>query len=179
MITKETEDAVLLYIDETHIRSYHVLRSTWSEVGRQKRVPTFGHHAHVSVFGAVNVHDGDIVLHQTEAANAATFLDFLRLLKERHPNRIIALVLDNARIHHARMGKDFLREEGQCFHFLYLPPCSPQLNPIERLWKWLKDTMIANAFHKDRHEIVQAVQRFAHYIQERPEEVLRRLGCSA
>ncbi|WP_245629446.1 transposase, partial [Geobacillus jurassicus] len=63
--------------------------------------------------------------------------------------------------------------------FLYLPPCSPQLNPIERLWKWLKDTVIANAFHKDRHEILQAVQRFAHYIQERPEEVLRRLGCSA
>ncbi|KAF0994836.1 hypothetical protein BJQ97_01484 [Geobacillus sp. TFV-3] len=106
----------------------------------------------------MNVHDGDIVLHQAEAANAATFLDFLHLLKERHPNWIIALVLDNARIHHARMVKDFLREEGQCFHFLYLPPYSLQLNPNERLWKWLKDTVIANAFHKDRHEIVQAVQ---------------------
>ncbi|AKU27034.1 MULTISPECIES: transposase [Geobacillus] len=68
MITKETEDAVLLYIDETHIRSYHVLRSTWSEVGRQKQVPTFGHHAHVSRFGAVNIHDGETVLHQTTAA---------------------------------------------------------------------------------------------------------------
>ena len=46
-------DSVLLYIDETHIRPYHVLRTTWSEVGRQKQVPTFGHHAHVSLFGAV------------------------------------------------------------------------------------------------------------------------------
>ncbi|AMV11246.1 DDE endonuclease [Geobacillus thermoleovorans] len=127
----------------------------------------------------MNVHDGDTVVHQAEAANATTFLDFLRLLKERYPNRLIALVLDNARIHHARMVKEFLREEGQCFHFLYLPPYSPQLNPIERLWKWLKDTVIANAFHRDRHEILQAVQRFVHYIQERPEEVLRRLGCAA
>ncbi|MGG2973202.1 transposase [Geobacillus stearothermophilus] len=94
MITKETEEAVLLYIDETHIRSYHVLRSTWSETGCQKRVPTFGYHAHISVFGAVNVHDGDTVLHQAEAANATTFLGFLRRLKERHPNRIMALVLE-------------------------------------------------------------------------------------
>ncbi|STO11882.1 Uncharacterised protein [[Flavobacterium] thermophilum] len=38
-------DSVLLYLDETHIRSYHVLRSTWSEVGRQRQAPTFGHHA--------------------------------------------------------------------------------------------------------------------------------------
>ncbi|ASS88062.1 IS630 family transposase [Geobacillus lituanicus] len=155
MITKETEDAVLLYIDETHIRSYHILQSTWSEVGRQKQVPTFGHHAHASRFGAVNIHDGETVLHQTTAANAATFLNFLRMLKERDPDRLMVLVLDHARIHHANMVKEFLREEGLCFHFLSLPPYSPQLNPIERLWKWLKDIVIANVFHKNRNDIVQ------------------------
>jgi len=152
-------DSVLLYIDETHIRSYHVLRTTWSEVGRQKQVPTFGHHDHISLFGAVNVHDGETVLHQAVTTNATTFLDFLRVLKERYPDRLIVLVLDNARIHHAKMVREFLREEGQCFHFIYLPPYSPQLNPIERLWKWLKDTVIANVFHKDRNDIAQAIAR--------------------
>ncbi|WP_201451710.1 transposase [Geobacillus sp. TFV-3] len=44
-------------------------------------------------------------------------------------------VLDNARIHHANMVKEFSREEGPCFRFIYPPPYSPQLNPIERLWK--------------------------------------------
>ncbi|ASS98128.1 IS630 family transposase [Geobacillus thermocatenulatus] len=178
MITKETEDAVLLYIDETHIRSYHVLRSTWSEVGRQKQVPAFGHHAHVSRFGAVNIHDGETVLHPTTAAHAATFLDFLRMLKERDPDRLIILVLDHARIHHANMVKEFWREEGPCFHFLSLPPYSSQLNPIERLWKWLKDTVIANVFHQNRDDIVQAIARFVDDIHERPEEVLQRLGCA-
>ncbi|GAB6891397.1 hypothetical protein JCM14450A_24030 [Geobacillus stearothermophilus] len=171
-------DFVLLYIDETHIRSYHVLRTTWSEVGRQKQVPTFGHHAHVSLFGAVNVHDGETVLYQAGAANATTFLDFLRVLKERYPDRLIVLVLDNARIHHAKMAREFLREEGRSFHFIYLPPYSPQLNPIERLWKWLKDTVIANVFHKDQNDIAQAIARFVDYIHERPKEVLQRLGCA-
>ncbi|MED5042955.1 IS630 family transposase [Geobacillus stearothermophilus] len=167
-----------MYIDETHIRSYHVLRTTWSEVGRQKQVPTFGHHAHVSLFGAVNVHDGETVLYQAGAANATTFLDFLRVLKERYPDRLIVLVLDNARIHHAKMAREFLREEGRSFHFIYLPPYSPQLNPIERLWKWLKDTVIANVFHKDQNDIAQATARFVDYIHERPKEVLQRLGCA-
>ncbi|MGZ0084808.1 transposase [Caldibacillus thermoamylovorans] len=116
-----------MYIDETPIRSYHVLRTTWSEVGHQKQVPTFGHHAHVSLFGEVNIHDGETVLHPAGAANATTFLDFLRVLKERYPDRLIVLVLDNARIHHAKMVREFLREEGRCFHFISLPPYSPQV----------------------------------------------------
>ncbi|WP_236567312.1 hypothetical protein [Geobacillus sp. TFV-3] len=79
--------SVLLHLNETHIRSCHVLRSAWSEVGRQKQAPTFGHHVHASLFGAVNVHNGETVLHQTIAANAATFLDFLRMLNELDPYR--------------------------------------------------------------------------------------------
>ncbi|MED3665029.1 hypothetical protein P4474_11130 [Geobacillus stearothermophilus] len=68
-------------------------------------MPTFGHHAHVSRFGAVNVHDGETVLHQTTAANAATFLDFLRMLKERYPDRLMVLVLDHARIQLVEMAE--------------------------------------------------------------------------
>ena len=113
---------MLLYVDETHVRSYQVLRATWSEVGRQKQVPTFGHHAHISLFGAANVLDGEAVLHWVTAANATTFLDFLRIIQNRYPGKLIVLVLDNAWIHHAKMVKDFLREKGQCFHFIYLPP---------------------------------------------------------
>nr|WP_286173373.1 transposase [Geobacillus sp. E263] len=115
-------DSVLLYLDETHIRSYHVLRSTWSEVGRQKQVPTFGHHAHVSLFGAVNIHDGETVLHQTTAANAATFLDFLRMLKERYPDRLMVLVLDNARITMPKWSRSFCGKKGSVFTlFTFLP----------------------------------------------------------
>ncbi|MGG3019998.1 transposase, partial [Geobacillus stearothermophilus] len=91
------------------------------------------HHAHVSVFGAVNVLNGDTVLHRAVAANATTFLDFLKILKSRYPDQLIVLVLDNARIHHAKMVRDFLRQEGESFHLIFLPPYSPQLNPIERL----------------------------------------------
>ncbi|WP_370627972.1 IS630 family transposase [Anoxybacillus sp. ST4] len=166
-------------MDETHVRAYQALRTTWAEVGNQKQVPSYGHHAHVSIFGAVDVQQGDVVFHRASSANAETFLDFLHLLKEKYANRFIVLVLDNARIHYAKMVQAFLDgEEGDAFHFIFLPPYSPQLNPIERLWKWLKDEVIANVFHKDQNDIAQSITRFEQYVLQHPDEVLRRMGCA-
>ncbi|ANB62386.1 IS630 family transposase [Anoxybacteroides amylolyticum] len=171
---------VLLHVDETHVRAYQALRTTWAEVGNQKQVPSYGHHAHVSIFGAVDVQQGDVVFHRASSANAETFLDFLRLLKEKYPDRFLVLVLDNARIHHANMVQAFLDcEEGGAFHFIFLPPYSPHLNPMERLWKWLKDEVIANVLHKDQNDIAQSITRFEQYVLQHPDEVLRRIGCAA
>jgi len=47
------------------------------------------------------------------------------------------------------------------------------------LWKWLKDAVIANVFHKDQMDIHRAIARLMEYIDQQPEEVLRRLGCAA
>ncbi|WP_339172398.1 transposase [Anoxybacillus sp. FSL W8-1294] len=100
-------------------------------------------------------------------------------MKEKYTDRFLVLVLDNARIHHAKMVQAFLDgEEGAAFHFIFLPPYSPQLNPIERLWKWLKDEVIANVFHKDQNDIAQSITRFEQYVLQHPDEVLRRMGCA-
>ncbi|MCL6586811.1 MAG: IS630 family transposase [Anoxybacillus sp.] len=169
----------MFYVDETHVRAYQALRTTWAEVGNQKQVPSYGHHDHVSIFGAVDVRQGDVVFHRASSANAETFLDFLRRLKEKYTDRFLVLVLDNARIHRAKMVQAFLDgEEGAAFHFIFFPPYSPQLNPIERLWKWLKDEVIANVFHKDQNDIAQSITRFEQYVLQHPDEVLSRMGCA-
>ncbi|GAC91972.1 transposase [Anoxybacillus flavithermus NBRC 109594] len=50
------------------------------------------------------------------------------------------------------------------------------MNPIERLWKWLKDEVIANVFHKDQNDITQSITRFEQYVLQHPYEVLSRMG---
>jgi hypothetical protein len=54
---------ILLYQDETHICTYQSLHATWSEIGKQKQVLTYGHHASVTLFGALNAITRE-VLHQ-------------------------------------------------------------------------------------------------------------------
>ncbi|WP_457786663.1 transposase [Geobacillus sp. Geo 8.1] len=75
---------------------------------------------------------------------------FLKILKSRYPDQLIVLVLDNACIHHDKMVRDFLRQEGESFHLIFLPPYSPHLDPIKRLWKWFKDAVNVMCFTKTK-----------------------------
>jgi len=168
---------IMLYEDESHIRSYQALHSTWAETGKQRQIPTYGHHAHVTLFGTVNADDGDFFCLPSETCDAQAFLDFLTHVLERYRDKFIVMVLDNARIHHATLLDSFLEENKHRLFLLFLPPYSPDLNPIERMWKWLKEAVIFNRFHKDKKAIQASVTDFLEWITELPEQILQRIGC--
>jgi transposase len=171
-----TEEWVVLYEDESHIRSYQALRSTWAEKGKQKQVATYGHHAYVSLFGAVNVLNGEFLCQSFEACHAEHFLCFLQGIVAHYPDQQILLVLDNAKIHRAKLLNSFLQEHQDRLFLLFLPPYSPNLNPVERIWKWLKDSVIANRFHKTKQDIQQSVNAFLSFVQKAQDQVLQRVG---
>ena len=85
------------------------------------------------------------------------------------------MILDHARIHHAKLIQPFLDEHKNRLKLVFLPPYSPELNLIEGLWKWLKKSVIHNVFYKSVAEIKKAVQGFIEYINEKPLEVIRML----
>ncbi|MBL0164983.1 MAG: transposase [Xanthomonadales bacterium] len=90
----------------------------------------------MACFGAVSLSTGQFVRMMCPVFNAATFLSFLkRLLRQKTPGQRMILVLDNARYHHARLLKPFLSGHTRDLLLLFLPPYSPQLAPIERVWK--------------------------------------------
>ncbi|MBG9987359.1 transposase, partial [Facklamia sp. DSM 111018] len=65
-----------------------------------------------------------------ERYDAETFLRFLQLVLERYPTGKIVMILDNARIHHAKLIQPFLKEHEDRLELVFLPPYSPQLNLI-------------------------------------------------
>ncbi|MFT9848085.1 IS630 family transposase [Aneurinibacillus sp. REN35] len=171
------ENTVLLSQDETPIRAYQALRAVWALKGHQKKIPTLGHHAQVTLFGTVDVQTGDVFCSSADRCNAVTFLAFLKELVARYADKSIVLILDNARIHHAKLLHPFLKQHRHRLFLLFLPPYSPELNPIEKLWRWLKDMVIVNRFHKNESEIRSSVSDFLTFIQSCPEKVLARIGC--
>ena len=77
----------------------------------------------------------DGTLHYTTFAGGTTVEHFKQYLKEEllpHLNCDSVLVMDNMKSHHAKAGKDLLDSSG--VRYIYLPPYSPDLNPIEKLW---------------------------------------------
>jgi transposase len=70
------------------------------------------------------------------------------------------MVTDHAPIHRSQLVVDFLKEHADSFMFVHLPPYSPNLNPIELLWKWLKQQVIVNKFHPTKASIEESVASF-------------------
>ena len=130
-----------------------------------------------SCFGAVSLETGQFVRMMCPLFNAATFKTFLRrLLRQQTPGRRMIVVLDNARYHHARLLADFLRRNARQLRLLFLPPYSPQLAPIERVWKLARRLATHNRYFATSPEVLKAVSAcFDRW--RKPNKALHRLCC--
>ncbi|PGM97600.1 transposase [Bacillus cereus] len=70
--------------------------------------------------------------------NATAFQGFLQYVAKENPKKHIIIVLDNVRIHHAKLLKSCLRKNSQRLTLIFLSPYSPNLNVLECIWKWLE-----------------------------------------
>jgi transposase len=157
------------------IRDYQAIQYTWFLRGKQRMIPTYGKHHGVKLIGVLNYETGKVHVVEEERYNAEAFLRFLQCVLEQYPSGKIVLVLDNARIHHAKLIQPFLGEHKDRLELVFLPPYSPEMNLIEGLWKWLKGSVIYNVFHSSIKEIRKHVQAFIASINHTPEEVIDRL----
>jgi len=88
----------------------------------------------IALFGAVNLGTGQLLFQLEEKFNAMTFQSFLeKMLSHRLSDRRLVGILDNAKYHHAKLLKPFLRRHRKQLKLEFLPAYSPELNPIERV----------------------------------------------
>ena len=129
----------------------------------------------VACFGAVSLSTGKFIRAMCEKFDAVTFENFLKkLLRHRSRGRRMIVVLDNARYHHALLLKPLLRKYRAVLSLLFLPPYSPQLAPIERVWKLARRMATHNRFFATLGELLAAVEQcFDRWRQSN--SVLRRL----
>jgi transposase len=112
----------------------------------------------VSLFGAVNLRHGQLVTQFEPKFDAITFKTFLqKLLRHRRRGYRQVVILDNARYHHARLLSPFLQAHRGVLSLSFLPPYSPDLNPIERVWKLTRRVCTHNEYFPELQNLVNAV----------------------
>jgi len=133
----------------------------------------------ISYFGAVRVRDGKLCsLPPAGHFDAQTCWDFLRHLRRvsARSGRRVVIIIDNAKYHHATLHAEWRRAQEPDFLLHFLPAYSPQLNPIERVWKLLRRRWIHNRYFPSLDELsVIVTAQLAAWSQSN--SVLRRL-CS-
>ena len=131
----------------------------------------------VALFGAVNLRHGQLVTLQKPTFGAMTFRQFLgKLLPHRARDRRMVLILDNARYHHARSLRPFLDSRQALVRLDFLPPYSPDLNPIERVWKLARKLATHNEYFPKLENLTAAVSAQMD-AWKKPNPVLRKLCC--
>jgi transposase len=128
-----------------------------------------------SYFGGVRVDDGTFTCCQFDLFDAESFRVFLEnLLKNRRRGKKALVILDNARYHHAEELSDWLEKNCNRIELLFLPPYSPELNPIERVWKLTRRLCTHNRYFKALEDLVAIVERqFIAWC--RPNDILKKL----
>lgn len=113
------------------IRDYQAIGRTWFLKGKQRLIPTYGQHKGVKLICTLDYETGKILCVEEESYDAEAFLRFLHTVLAHYPTGRIVLVLDNARIHHAKLIQPFLEQYKSRLQLVFLPPYSPQFNLME------------------------------------------------
>lgn len=123
-----------------------------------------------SVLGGYSPISGRAVSIRLEGmVNAETVCRFIDALEVAFPEtERITVYVDNARYFHARLVKAYLI--GKRVRFVYLPPYSPNLNLIERLWKFCKKKVLAT-FHPTFAQFTQVIDDFFEHLERYKSEL--------
>ena len=149
-------------------------------VPREETDPVLWHYPgrkSVGYFGAVRLRDGrGLFQKETGMFEGATFWPFLQRLRlaSAASGRTVIVITDNAKYHHAKLHQAWRQEQAPAFSLDYLPPNSPELNPIERVWKRTRRHCVHNVYFPTLHHLVERVEE-QFLVWSEPNDKLARL----
>jgi transposase len=154
------ESEVLLFMDAVHPTQATKLGSGWIKKGRNKTIETTGSRSRLNIVGAIeldNIAEG--IFRQFDRINGESVVEFFGAIRKAHASRdVVHLVLDGAGYHTSKEVKQAAKDQGIELH--YLPPYSPNLNPIERLWKVMNEYARNNKYFATAKEFRSKIQLF-------------------
>jgi transposase len=153
----------LLFLDAAHFVLGPFLCSLWCVV--RVFIKAASGRNRINVLGAVHAISKKIVtITNTTYITANTLIEFLQLLKKQFADKPIVIVLDNARYQHCLVVEAMAKNLG--IKLLFLPPYSPNLNIIERLWKFTKKNILYAKYYDKPKEFHGAIETFFKDIHE-------------
>jgi transposase len=139
--------------DETALREFPPLRAAWSKRGEPARVVISGRNKRRAILGALNVATGELVRTARDRCRTDDVVAAVQALATVRPTAPKLLIWDNAPPHMPHRVRDAAREAGITVAFL--PFRSPELMPLEDLWRGLKQTVAANRCYASLDELTE------------------------
>jgi len=148
----DKEGAEIWWGDETTVQPECHYRRSYAPKGKTPVVTQPAKRFHSSLISAINNQGKMRWMPLKEALNADSFIHFLKQLIKYRKRKVI-LIVDNLRVHHSRIVKDWLAQNKSRIELVYLPSYSPELNPDEYLNNHLKQTVTKDGIPTEKEEL--------------------------
>ena len=167
-----SQQALLLFGDEASFPQWGTLTYTWARRGHQPVVKTSGKRKGYKVFGLIDYFRGRF-FHQGQEGrlNSTAYIGFLKQVLEQTSAPVI-LIQDGARYHTSAETKRFFAEHAARLTVFQLPGYSPDYNPIEKLWKKLKQQETHLQYFPTFEALTQKVEQALIKFENAPQEIL-------
>jgi len=144
---------------------------SWSERGKPPIILANSGRARYNVIGVYCVQTQEFLFIQTpDNVNRNTLIELLAALREHHPSPAqIYVILDNARYNHAKEVTAHCETSGVTL--VFLPTYSPNLNVIERLWKFARKQVLKDHYYPTFKEFVKAIKAFFDHLDQYAQEL--------
>lgn len=153
-------DEVILFMDSVHPSQATKLEYGWIRIGKTKHIKTNGSRTRINLVGALSLSDlTKIHTKDYKTINGEAIIDFMKHVREHYPNHSrLHLILDRAGYHRCEDVTQAAKKLKIKLH--HLPAYSPNLNPIERVWKLMNEKVRNNRFFKSSKDFKEAIFNF-------------------
>lgn len=154
------DDELIYFADSSHPELNSMPQYGWFPKGEPQTLLTNSGRQRHNLIGAVDIDNLQSVVRSYDTINAGSVLGLIKALEQKHHDiSKIYLIVDNARYFHSVKVREYLEDNSQV-KLIFLPPYSPNLNPIERLWKFMHKKVLYNKYYSSCLEFRQKITTF-------------------
>jgi transposase len=167
--------AMVFYADESLISLIPYVGKTWAFPGQTPIVRVSGRRGqHVGVTAAVN-RQGRMCFELTkdkERFTARVFIRFLKKMRTEFPRRRLVLIVDGATTHTAKIVKQFATEEKSWLRLEILPAYSPELNPTEKSWRFVKTKKLNGSTARNKVDLRKTARKSLREVRKDKDRII-------
>ncbi len=130
--------AMVYFQDESAVRLTAFLGTTWAKKRNTPVVRVTGNRGTICVTSAISPAGRMVFRLEKETVNSLKHIEFLKQVQKNHPRRKIIIIEDGAKPHIAKEVSQFVETQKKKLAIYFLPGYSPELNPDEHVWAYLK-----------------------------------------
>ncbi len=156
------------FMDGVHLQHNTVGAHGWIKRGVAKTIASNTNRQRLNINGAIHIDSLKTVTRTDPSVNAQSTVALLQEIQRKHRKaKAIHVICDNARYYQSRIVKAFVQTSK--IKLMFLPPYSPNLNLIERLWKYTRKQILYNKYYNTFAEFKSQCQAFFESLHEHRE----------